>query len=113
MSGSIVNTPQKQMVYNTTKAAVIHLTRSLAAEWAPHGIRVNSISPGYTRTQLVADLLASPIGQETSPKWLALTPQGTMAEVTDLQGAIVFLAAEVSDFMTGHDMIIDGGYSLW
>jgi NAD(P)-dependent dehydrogenase (short-subunit alcohol dehydrogenase family) len=113
MSGSVVNTPQKQMVYNTTKAAVIHLTRSLAAEWAPHGIRVNSISPGYTRTQLVTDLLASPIGQETSPKWLALTPQGKMAEVTDLQGAIVFLAAEVSDFMTGHDMIIDGGYSVW
>jgi NAD(P)-dependent dehydrogenase (short-subunit alcohol dehydrogenase family) len=113
MSGSIVNMPQKQMVYNTTKAAVIHLTRSLAGEWAPHGIRVNCISPGYTRTQLVTDLLASPIGKETSPKWLAMTPQGKMAEVTDLQGAIVFLAAEVSDFMTGHDMVIDGGYSVW
>jgi NAD(P)-dependent dehydrogenase (short-subunit alcohol dehydrogenase family) len=113
MSGSIVNMPQKQLVYNTTKAAVIHLTRSLAAEWAPQGIRVNSISPGYTRTQLVTDLLASPIGKETSPRWMAMTPQAKMAEVTDLQGSIVFLAAEVSDFMTGHDLIIDGGYCLW
>ncbi|RPJ00705.1 MAG: glucose 1-dehydrogenase [Chloroflexi bacterium] len=113
MSGSIVNTPQKQMVYNTTKAAVIHLTRSLAAEWAPYGIRVNCISPGYTRTQLVADLLATQVGQEMGPKWMERTPQGKMAEVTDLQGAIVYLAAEVSDFMTGHDLIIDGGYSAW
>ena len=113
MSGSIVNTPQKQVVYNTTKAAVIHMTRSLAAEWAPHGIRVNSISPGYTRTKLVDDLLASPVGKEMAPQWMALTPQGKMAEVTDLQGAVVYLAAQVSDFMTGHDMIIDGGYGLW
>jgi NAD(P)-dependent dehydrogenase (short-subunit alcohol dehydrogenase family) len=113
MSGSIVNTPQNQMVYNTTKAAVVHLTRSLAAEWAPRGVRVNSISPGYTRTQLVEDLLDSPVGKETSPKWMALTPLGRMAEVTDLQGAVVYLAAEVSDFMTGHDMIIDGGYCCW
>jgi NAD(P)-dependent dehydrogenase (short-subunit alcohol dehydrogenase family) len=113
MSGSIVNTPQKQMVYNTTKAAVIHMTRSLAAEWAPYGIRVNCISPGYTRTQLVADLLATPIGKEMSPRWMERTPQGKMAEVTDLQGAIVYLAAEVSDFMTGHDLIIDGGYCTW
>jgi NAD(P)-dependent dehydrogenase (short-subunit alcohol dehydrogenase family) len=113
ISGIIVNTPQKQMVYNTTKAAVIHLTRSLAAEWAPRGIRVNSISPGYTRTKLVEDLLDSPAGKETSPQWMARTPMGRMAEVTDLQGAIVYLASEVSDFMTGHDMVIDGGYCAW
>ena len=103
MSGSIVNTPQNQMVYNTTKAGVIHLTKSLAAEWAPRGVRVNCISPGYPRTQLVTDLLDTPVGKEVSPQWMALTPQHKMAEVTDLQGAIVYLAAEVSDFMTGHD----------
>jgi NAD(P)-dependent dehydrogenase (short-subunit alcohol dehydrogenase family) len=113
ISGLIVNTPQKQMVYNTTKAGVIHLTRSLAAEWAGRGVRVNSISPGYTRTKLVDDLLATPEGGEVAPKWLELTPMRRMAEVTDLQGAVVYLAAEVSDYVTGHDMVIDGGYTCW
>lgn len=113
ISGVISNTPQKQSVYNTTKAGVIHLTKSLAAEWAPRGVRVNSISPGYTRTKLVEDLLATPEGQAVLPKWLSLTPQGKMLEVTDLQGAVVFLASELSDAMTGHDMIIDGGYCTW
>jgi NAD(P)-dependent dehydrogenase (short-subunit alcohol dehydrogenase family) len=113
MSGSIVNTPQCQAAYNASKAAVIHLTRSLAAEWAPRGVRVNSISPGYTRTLLVDDLLATPEGQQVMPRWMSLTPMGTMGEVTDLQGAAVFLAGEVSDFMTGADLIIDGGYCTW
>lgn len=113
ISGSIVNTPQKQVVYNTTKAGVVHLTRSLAGEWAPKGIRVNSISPGYTRTKLLDDLLATPLGQEMWPNWMSRTPQSKVAEVTDLQGAVVYLAAEVSDFMTGHDLIIDGGYCVW
>ncbi len=113
MSGNIVNTPQKQAVYNTTKAGVIHLTKSLAAEWAPRGVRVNCISPGYTRTALVDDLLETPIGKEMAPQWMGLTPMNRMGEVTDLQGAIVFLSAQVSDFMTGADMIIDGGYCTW
>jgi len=113
MSGHIVNTPQKQMVYNTSKAGVLHLTRSLAAEWATRGVRVNSISPGYTRTQLVDDLLQTPEGKEMLPHWTSFTPMARMGEVTDLQGAIVYLAAEVSDFMTGHDMVIDGGYCAW
>jgi NAD(P)-dependent dehydrogenase (short-subunit alcohol dehydrogenase family) len=113
MSGSISNTPQNQSHYNTSKAGVIHLTRSLAAEWAARGVRVNSISPGYTRTSLTVDLLETPIGKEMLPKWLALTPMNRMGEVTDLQGAVVYLAAEASDFMTGNDMIIDGGYCAW
>lgn len=113
MSGSIVNTPQEQACYNTSKAGVIHLTRSLAAEWAPHGVRVNSISPGYTRTKLVTDLLETPVGQQVLPHWMERTPMNRMAEVTDLQGAVVFLAAEVSDFMTGADLVIDGGYCAW
>jgi NAD(P)-dependent dehydrogenase (short-subunit alcohol dehydrogenase family) len=113
MSGSIVNTPQNQAAYNTSKAGVIHLTRSLAAEWAGRGVRVNSISPGYTRTQLVEDLVQTPTGQAIMPRWLALTPLGRMGEVTDLQGAVVYLAAPASDFMTGHDLVVDGGYSVW
>lgn len=113
MSASIANKPQNQTVYNTSKAGVLHMTRSLAAEWATRGIRVNSISPGYTRTQLVDDLLKTPLGQTMLPQWLSMTPMARMGEVTDLQGAIVFLASEVSDFMTGSDLIIDGGYCAW
>jgi NAD(P)-dependent dehydrogenase (short-subunit alcohol dehydrogenase family) len=113
MSAHISNTPQNQSVYNTSKAGVLHLTRSLAAEWAPRGIRVNSISPGYTRTQLVDDLLKTPTGQKVQPQWMALTPMGRMGEVTDLQGAVVYLASEASDFMTGSDLVIDGGYCVW
>ncbi|MFN3334079.1 MAG: SDR family oxidoreductase, partial [Caldilinea sp.] len=86
---------------------------SLAAEWAKRGVRVNSISPGYTRTKLVDDLLATPIGQTMLPTWMGMTPMGRMAEVTDLQGAVVYLAAAASDYMTGHDMVIDGGYCCW
>jgi len=113
MSGHISNTPQNQSAYNTAKAGVLHLTRSLAAEWARRGVRVNSISPGYTRTKLVDDLLATPLGQTMLPTWMGMTPMARMAEVTDLQGAVVYLAAGASDYMTGHDMVIDGGYCAW
>ena len=113
MSGSIVNMPQNQMPYNASKAGVIHLTKSLAAEWATRGVRVNCISPGYTRTKLVEDLLATPEGQAINTKWMAMTPMGRMAEVTELQGGLVYLASAASDFTTGCDLVIDGGYSCW
>jgi NAD(P)-dependent dehydrogenase (short-subunit alcohol dehydrogenase family) len=113
MSGWIVNVPQNQSAYNTSKAGVIHLTRSLATEWATRGVRVNSISPGYTRTKLLDNLAATPEGQQMVPAWTSLTPMKRLAEVTDLQGAVVFLASQASDFMTGGDLIIDGGYCCW
>lgn len=113
MSGTIVNIPQNQAAYNASKAGVIHLTKSLAGEWAARGVRVNCISPGYTRTQLVDDLVQTPTGQRMTPRWLDLTPMGRMGEVSDLQGAVVYLAAPASDFMTGHDLVVDGGYSVW
>lgn len=113
MSAHISNTPQNQSAYNISKAGVLHLTRSLGAEWAPRGVRVNSISPGYTLTQMVKDFIEQPIGKEKLPYWLDRTPMNRLGEMTDLQGAIVYLASEVSDFMTGHDMIIDGGYCAW
>jgi sorbose reductase len=109
MSGTIVNRPQNQVAYNASKAGVIHLTRSLAAEWAKYGICVNSISPGYTRTPLVE----SPQVAHMVPGWLELIPMGRMAEVTDLQGAVVYLASPASDYVTGHDLVIDGGYTVW
>ncbi len=110
MSGSIVNKPQNQASYNTSKAGVIHLTKSLAAEWALHGIRVNSISPGYTLTALVNKI---PTVAQHLPYWTELTPVGRLGEVDDLKGAMVFLASDASDFVTGHDLIIDGGYTVW
>jgi len=113
MSGFIANTPQNQAAYNASKAAVLHLTRTLAAEWANRGVRVNSISPGYTRTFLVENLLATPAGKEMLARWLPLIPQGRMAEVTDLQGALVYLASAASDYATGTDILIDGGYCCW
>jgi NAD(P)-dependent dehydrogenase (short-subunit alcohol dehydrogenase family) len=113
MSGSIANTPQNQAAYNVSKAGVIHLTRSLAAEWARRGVRVNCISPGYTRTLLVDNLLQGPVGQDKLPTWMAMTPMGRMGDVTDLQGAVVYLASEASDYTTGHDLVIDGGYTAW
>ena len=107
MSAHIVNRPQKQVGYNTSKAGVVHLTRSLAAEWADRGVRVNSISPGYTQTPLVATVA------HLIPGWLRDIPLGRMGQVTDLQGAVVYLAAEASDYMTGHDLVVDGGYTCW
>lgn len=107
MSAHIVNRPQTQAGYNVSKAGIVHLTRTLAAEWAPRGVRVNSISPGYTRTPLTASL------GNLQADWLERIPLGRMGEVQDLQGAVVYLASEASDYMTGYDLVIDGGYTLW
>lgn len=113
MSGYIANYPQGQSHYNTAKAGVLSLTRCLGTEWAEKGIRVNSLSPGYTKTSLVAELLKTELGQKVNPIWLARIPQNKMAEVTDLQGAVNFMASEASDYMTASDIVVDGGYLAW
>ncbi len=93
-----------QAVYNTTKAGIIHLTRSLAVEFIKHGIRVNSISPGVTRTP--------ELFKEVIPIFLRKAPINRIAEVQDIQGAVIYLASELSDFMVGNDIVLDGGYTL-
>jgi len=102
--------PQKQAAYNTSKGGVVNLTRSLAAEWADRGVRVNCISPGIVRTPLIMN---SPDLAPLVDRWLQDIPMGRLCELKDLQGAAVFLASEVSDYMTGHNLVIEGGHTLW
>jgi NAD(P)-dependent dehydrogenase (short-subunit alcohol dehydrogenase family) len=109
MSGSIVNYPQEQSCYNASKAGVVHLGKSLAAEWAKYNIRVNCISPGYMDTALNR----VPALEAQKKIWVGLTPQMRLGAVDDLNGLAVFLASDASSFMTGTNVLIDGGYSLW
>lgn len=109
MSGSIVNYPQEQSCYNASKAAVIQLTKSLAAEWARYNIRVNAISPGYMDTAL--NRVPSLDAQKRI--WVDNTPQKRLGNVDELNNLAVFLASEASSYMTGANLLIDGGYTLW
>jgi NAD(P)-dependent dehydrogenase (short-subunit alcohol dehydrogenase family) len=109
MSGSIVNYPQEQSCYNASKAGVIQMTKSLAAEWAVHGIRVNAISPGYMDTALNK----VPALEAQKKIWIDRTPQKRLGRVEDLDGLAVYLASDASAYMTGTDCVIDGGYTLW
>lgn len=113
VSAYIVLRPQNQAAYNASKAGVLHLSRTLAGEWASRGVRVNCISPGYTRTEMLNKLAETEEGRKMVPRWLELTPIGRLAELDDLQGAVLYLASGLSDYMTGQDLILDGGYSLW
>ena len=110
MSGSIVNIPQPQCSYNASKAGVMHLTKSLASEWAAHNIRVNSISPGYMKTAMTAETLKTDMAKNY---WLHLTPMRRPGLPHELGGAVVYLASDASSFVTGADLIIDGGYTVW
>ena len=110
MSGLISNHPQPQAAYNASKAAVIHLTRSLAGEWAPRGVRVNCVAPGYTATPLTRRGLDTPEWRET---WLKETPMGRLAEPAEIAPAVLYLASDAASFVTGHALVVDGGYTCW
>lgn len=89
--------------------------RAYAHALGEAGAKVAVVDVVTERAEVVAvdDLVNTPEGQEVMPRWMSLTPMGRMAEVTDLQGAIVYFAAPASDFVTGHDLVVDGGYAIW
>lgn len=106
ISGHRVNFPQPQVAYNVSKAAIIALKSSLAAEWAVHGIRVNSISPGYMDTILNA---GDGSIAEARQVWADRNPMGRMGAVGELDGVCVLLASRAGSYINGADLVVDGG----
>lgn len=109
MSGSIVNRGLSQAHYNASKAGVIHLTRSLAMEWVGQGIRVNAISPGYTATPM--NTRAEMVHQ--TAEFERQTPMARMARVEEMVGPAIFLASDAASYVTGIDLLVDGGFTCW
>jgi NAD(P)-dependent dehydrogenase (short-subunit alcohol dehydrogenase family) len=108
ISAMIVNRPQWQPAYNASKAAVHQLTKSLAAEWAPHGVRVNALAPGYVKTEM------APVDDPRfKPHWIDDAPMQRYALPEELGPSMVYLASDASSFMTGSVLVVDGGYTLW
>ena len=107
MSAYIVNIPQKQCHYNSSKAAVVHLTKCLALEWAPYNVRVNVVCPGFMMTPLLK--LAD---KKILDQWTSLTPQKRIPDPSELKGIFVFLASDAASYFTGSSIIADGGYTI-
>jgi NAD(P)-dependent dehydrogenase (short-subunit alcohol dehydrogenase family) len=108
ISAMIVNRPQMQPAYNASKAAVHQLTRSLAAEWAPFGVRVNALAPGYVKTEM------SPVEDPRfKPHWVDDAPMQRFAVPEELGPSLLYLASDASSFTTGSVLVVDGGYTLW
>jgi NAD(P)-dependent dehydrogenase (short-subunit alcohol dehydrogenase family) len=111
MSGIIVNTPQNQAAYNVSKAGVIMLTKSLAAEWAKYNIRVNTIAPGYMNIGVAEKFFKEKT--DMARKWVSLIPMGRPGEPEELGGIAVYLASNASSYVTGGVFTIDGGYTIY
>jgi NAD(P)-dependent dehydrogenase (short-subunit alcohol dehydrogenase family) len=110
MSGFVVNKPQEQSAYNASKAAVHHLTKSLAAEWASRGVRVNAVAPTYIATPLTLFGKEKP---EMFQTWLDMTPMGRLGEPEEVASTVLFLASDASSLLTGSVILADGGYTCW
>ena len=110
MSGFIVNKPQPQAYYNASKAAVHHLTKSLAAEWGQRGVRINSVAPTYIETPMTVFGAQTPGWLDT---WLEMTPMHRMGKPAEIASVILFLASEAASLLTGSVVLADGGYTVW
>jgi NAD(P)-dependent dehydrogenase (short-subunit alcohol dehydrogenase family) len=110
MSGFIVNKPQEQCYYNASKAAVHHLTKSLAAEWGSRGVRVNAVAPTYIETPLNAFVKTNPRMYDA---WIGGTPMGRMGKIEEIASVALFLASDAASLMTGSIVLVDGGYTCW
>lgn len=115
MSGVIVNHPQPQFAYNASKAGVIHLTKSLACEWAPYNIRVNCLSPGYIFTPLTKKVCENgEDGAKMQAAWEERVPVQRLAQPQEFIGSILYLASQsASSYTTGENLVVDGGYQCW
>jgi len=109
MSGVIVNKGLEQVHYNASKAGVIHMSKSMAMEWVDRGIRVNSISPGYTATPMNT----RPEMVHQTKEFERQTPMQRMASVDEMVGPAVFLASDAASYCTGVDLLVDGGFCCW
>lgn len=109
MSASIVNRGLLQAHYNASKAGVKHLTSTLAMEWVGRGIRVNSISPGYIMTPMIS----GPEWAEKVAGFADQTPMARLGTPDDLVGPVLFLASDASAYVTGFDLVVDGGFTSW
>ncbi|MBX5272677.1 SDR family oxidoreductase [Rhizobium sp. NLR17b] len=110
MSGFISNKPQNQVHYNASKAAVHHLTKSLAGEWADRGVRVNSVAPTYVNTPMSNVTAKVP---EYNDIWMEGTPMKRMIEPEEVASVNLFLASDASSGMTGSVVLVDAGYTIW
>jgi len=107
MSGAhVVNSPQQQVAYNASKAAVVAMTKSLAYEWGPRGVRVNALSPGYVDTPLLGSK------SDLHSIWKGVTPLGRFASPAEVAGAAGWLLSDAAEFCCGTELLMDGGYSL-
>ena len=110
MSGFIVNKPQPQSFYNASKAAVHHLTMSLACEWGQRGVRVNAVAPTYIETPLTRFGMED---QSMYPTWMEMTPMGRVGQPDEIASTVLFLASDAASLLTGSIVLADAGYTCW